>query len=217
MLIIEKVTKRFQGPKGLVTAMEDVSFTVETGGFVAIQGPSGSGKTTLMLAIGALQRPDTGRITLNHQDPYALDPEERAKFRAASIGFVFQQYHLVPYLSVLDNVLAPMIAQPRTDAEDRARQLIARFGLESRAHHIPAALSAGERQRTALARALFHEPKLLLADEPTGNLDRASAEVVLRYLVEFSNSGGTVVLVTHDEKIAGLAQRVVHMEQGRLR
>src|SRR3990167_145994 len=145
MLIIDKVTKRFQGPQGPVTAMEEVSFTVDAGRFVAIQGPSGSGKTTLMLAIGALQRPDTGRITLDHQDPYALDPKARAKFRAASIGFVFQQYHLAPYLTVLENVLAPMIAQPRPDAEERARQLIARFGLESRARHVPAALSAGER------------------------------------------------------------------------
>lgn len=218
MLEVCGITKIFRSSHSPVSALENVSFKVGTGQFAAIQGPSGSGKTTLLLALGGLQRPDAGKVFLEGQDLYALGGDAAAAFRATHIGFVFQQYHLLPYLSVLENVLAPVMAQSRRNGLDRARQLVARFGLEGRADHVPAALSAGERQRVALARALLHEPKLLLADEPTGNLDRDNAETVLRYLAEFAqSSGGTVVLVTHDLHIASYAQCVIRLHQGRLR
>jgi ABC-type lipoprotein export system ATPase subunit len=196
--------------------VDGISLTVAPGEFVAVQGPSGCGKTTLLLAAGGLLQPSSGLVLVNGQDPYALSPEDRARFRAAHLGFVFQQFHLIPYLSVLDNVLAPCIALPPAGAGDRACELIAHFGLEDRALHVPAELSTGERQRVALARALLNRPKLLLADEPTGNLDRDNARIVLGYLAEFAKSGGAVLLVTHDAAAAEFAQRTLRLIEGRL-
>jgi ABC-type lipoprotein export system ATPase subunit len=160
--------------------------------------------------------PTAGRVSVDGQDPYALSSEARARFRASTLGFVFQQFHLVPYLSVMDNILAPSVALPAPDARTRAAELAERFGLTSRADHVPAELSVGERQRVALARALLNRPKVILADEPTGNLDGANAETVLGHLAAFAQDGGTVLLVTHDPRSTGYAQRTLHMEQGRL-
>jgi len=216
MLRITHLSKLYQGPQGTVQALDGVSLAVEPGEFVAIQGPSGCGKTTLLLAAGALLRPSGGRVLLNGKDPYALSAERRARIRAESIGFVFQQYHLVPYLSVLDNVLAPSLAMPRPEARARAQELVARFGLTERIHHLPAQLSTGERQRTALARALLNRPGLLLADEPTGNLDADNSEMVLHYLAEFAQEGGAVLLVTHDTGAARYAGRVLQLTNGKL-
>ncbi|MBI5388219.1 MAG: ABC transporter ATP-binding protein [Verrucomicrobia bacterium] len=215
-LDIQNLGKVYHGSNGAVHAVEGVSLTLAPGDFVGVQGPSGCGKTTLLLAAGALLQPSAGQVTVAGQNPYALTPEERAKFRAANIGFVFQQFHLVPYLSVLDNVLAPSLALLQPGVEQRARELLAQFGLEPRAHHVPAELSTGERQRTALARALLNRPKLLLADEPTGNLDRDNAQVVLGALADFAQGGGAVLLVTHDAVAAQCAQRIVRMKEGRL-
>jgi len=216
MLRIIHLSKLYQGPQGTVQALDGVSLAVEPGEFVAIQGPSGSGKTTLLLAAGALLRPTGGRVLLNGQDPYALPTKQRARLRAESIGFVFQQYHLVPYLSVLDNVLTPSLAMPRPEARARAEELVARFGLQERIHHLPAQLSTGERQRVALARALLNRPGLLLADEPTGNLDAGNSEMVLRYLTEFAQEGGAVLLVTHDAGAARHAGRILQLTNGKL-
>ena len=145
-------------------------------------------------------------------------PDARADFRAQNIGFVFQQFHLVPYLSVLENVLAPAMAVKGSEAEtrDRALQLIERFGLSDRQQHVPAKLSSGERQRTAMARALLNEPKLILADEPTGNLDHDNADTLLGYLSDFATDGGSVLLVTHDDRAVACAKRVVHLQNGRI-
>ncbi|MCX8062983.1 MAG: ATP-binding cassette domain-containing protein, partial [Anaerolineales bacterium] len=148
--------------------------------------------------------------------PYTLPTNERSVFRGQRIGFVFQQFHLVPYLSVLENVLAPSVSTRRPDAQSRAMRLISHFGLEPRLHHLPSELSVGERQRVALARALLNEPKLILADEPTGNLDPASATVVLDALREYASQGGAVLLVTHDPHAAGRADRMLTMKSGRL-
>ena len=195
--------------------MDDVSLRVEQGQFVAVQGPSGCGKSTLLLIAGGLLSPNSGRVKIDGCDPYELSANERAQFRATKIGFVFQQFHLVPYLSVLDNVLAASIATQRPDARSRARELLKHFGLEHRSDHVPAELSTGERQRTALARALLNRPKLLLADEPTGNLDRENAEIVFSHLVEFARDGA-VLLVTHDTKALEYAQRVERIREGRI-
>lgn len=216
MLQFKEVTKRFKGPQGDVLALDRVSFEVRPGELVAIRGPSGCGKSTLLLTAGALLRPTSGTVLMDGSDPYALAPDRRSALRADTVGFVFQQFHLVPYLSALDNILLPSVVKPAPEAQDRARELLARFSLEHRAHHVPARLSIGERQRTALARALFNRPKLLLADEPTGNLDPQNGEIVLRALAEFAAQGGAALLVTHDDAAAGCATRTLKMENGAL-
>ncbi|MHC4199768.1 MAG: ABC transporter ATP-binding protein [Planctomycetota bacterium] len=216
MLEIRELSKSYDGPDGALTPLEGVSLEVAEGEFVAVVGASGSGKTTLLLAAGGLLAPSAGKVTVAGQDPYALSPEGRARFRARTIGFVFQQFHLVPYLSVLDNVLVPSLAAPAADARARALELIERFGMSPRARHVPGELSTGERQRAALARALLNRPKVLLADEPTGNLDEANSETVLDCLARFADAGGAVLLVTHDQQAAGRAGRILRLDGGRL-
>jgi ABC-type lipoprotein export system ATPase subunit len=215
LLDIRNVGKTFRGRHQDVCALDEVSLSVDAGQFVGVQGPSGCGKTTLLLIAGGLLSPDGGEVVVDGQNPYQLSPDARAKFRADHIGFVFQQFHLVPYLSVLDNVLAASIATNLADADSRARELIAHFSLEHRLHHVPSRLSTGERQRTALARALLNRPKVLLADEPTGNLDRESADVVLKHLAEFAREGA-VLLVAHDTHALEFAHRVAQIRDGKL-
>jgi ABC-type lipoprotein export system ATPase subunit len=199
-----------------VRALDGVSLALEPGDFVVVQGPSGCGKSTLLLAAGWLLRPDQGAVRIDGQDVYDLSPEDRSRFRAARLGFVFQQFHLVPYLDVLDNILVPTLAlPPDAGLRDRALGLAERFGMTDRLHHVPAALSVGERQRTALARALLNRPALLLADEPTGNLDAENGRLVLEALAEFARNGGAVLLVTHDEDAGRFAQRRLRLQNGR--
>jgi ABC-type lipoprotein export system ATPase subunit len=218
LLQLENLGKSYSGPDGTVRAMHEVSLTVGGGEFVVVQGPSGCGKTTLLLVAGGLLQPTRGQVLLNGQDPYALSPGRRAQFRAVNVGFVFQQFHLIPYLDVLDNVLAPSLALG-TNGGSRARalELAARFELMDRLRHVPAALSSGERQRVVLARALLNRPKLLLADEPTGNLDEKNSQVVLGCLAEFAHDGAAVLLVTHEPTAGDHADRVVKMDGGEIR
>lgn len=219
MLSLANVSKKYVGAAGPVQALDAVSLELGPGQFIGVQGPSGCGKTSLLLVAGGLMRPDSGEVRIAGTDVYALPPDRRATFRGETIGFVFQQFHLVPYLSVLDNVLAAALAtQSASSATVRARaeNLIDRFGLSHRLHHVPGALSTGERQRAALARALLNEPKCLLADEPTGNLDHENATLVLDAMAEFAASGGAVLLVTHDERAAQRAESVVTMSAGRI-
>ena len=216
MLEIMAVNHVFQGPAGPVRVLEDVSFRLPAGEFAAVRGPSGCGKTTLLLTAGGLLRPTNGEILIDRVDPYRLSSEERSRLRREKIGFVFQQFHLIPYLSVLDNVLAPALARPRPDARDWGRELIARLNLTDRIDHLPAALSTGERQRTALARALLNRPKLVLADEPTGNLDDENSAAVLEYLASFAADGAAVLLVTHDAAMASQAHKQYRLTDGRL-
>jgi ABC-type lipoprotein export system ATPase subunit len=210
LLELAQIAKTYRaGQPGEVRALTGVDLTLAAGEFVAVQGPSGCGKTTLLLIAGGLLAPTSGRVRLNQEDPYALSADQRASFRAQHLGFVFQQFHLIPYLSVLDNVLAPALAAAVPDARERAEELVARFGLHSRRGHVPGELSTGERQRTALARALLNRPRLLLADEPTGNLDRENAGVVLDHLAAFAREGGAVLLVSHDAQAVQHADRIV--------
>ena len=215
LLDLKNVRKTYAGPGGPVIALDQVSLSLDTGQFLAIKGPSGCGKSTLLLTVGGLLRPDEGTVRIADTEPYALGADERAEFRARQIGFVFQQFHLVPYLSVLDNVLAPTLAVGSNNSRDHARALLDRFGLNERSSHRPAELSIGERQRTALARALLNRPQLLLADEPTGNLDEENAQIVLRSLKEFAESGGGVLLVTHEQAALEFAGEVLSMRSGR--
>jgi putative ABC transport system ATP-binding protein len=216
MLILENIRKTYAGPDGAVRAVDGCSLAVKAGEFVAVRGPSGCGKSTLLLTAGGLLRPDHGRVLVGEQDPYAMTAEARASFRATRIGFVFQQFHLIPYLGVLDNVLAPSLAAPSVNAPARAKSLLDQFGLGPRLQHVPAELSTGEKQRAALARALLNSPKLLLADEPTGNLDEENGGKVLGILADYARAGGAVLLVTHDPKVAGVAHRILQMKDGRL-
>ena len=216
MLEAKNIVKTFDGPEGAVRALDGVSISVAPGELVAVRGPSGCGKTTLLLVVGGLLRPNGGEVRVDGEDPYGLPPDGRALFRAERIGFAFQQFHLIPYLTVLENVSAPALARRSPDAPERARELVRRFGLQERANHVPAELSVGERQRAALARALMNQPRLLLADEPTGNLDDANAEGVLAHLVEFAKAGGAVLLVSHDARGTKHAHRVLEMDRGRI-
>lgn len=214
MLKLENASHTFPGPQGEVKALQDVSLTASSGEVAMVKGESGSGKTTLLLTAGALLRPDSGKVLVDGKDPYALNAGQRSKMRASQLGFVFQQFYLVPYLSVYENILTPAIALPQADAEERARELLNHLKLGDRIDHIPAQLSAGECQRTALARALLNRPKILLADEPTGNLDDKNAAIVFDYLTEFAENGGAVLLVTHDTRATSHASRILEMENG---
>lgn len=216
MLKLDGIKKLFAGPTGPVPALKECFLTIKPGEFTAIKGPSGCGKSTLLLSAGGLLRPDAGKVLVSDQDIYELKADARSRFRAANIGFVFQQFHLIPYLSVLDNVLAPSLAHPVADAEERAKELLFHFGLTDRLDHVPGALSTGEKQRVALARALLNRPKVLLADEPTGNLDEQNGKNVLGILADYAVTGGAVLLVTHDPKAAGFAHRILEMKEGLL-
>ncbi len=216
MLRIEQIIKTFQPGGGPVHAVAGVSIEARAGEYVAVQGPSGCGKSTLLLMAGGLLTPDSGGVTVDGTGLYRLGDGERAAFRACHIGFVFQRFHLVPYLNVVDNVLAATVALEIPRARERALELVERFGLAPRAGHHPSQLSTGERQRVALARALLVQPKLILADEPTGNLDGESGAQVLTALAEAAKSGVAVVLVTHDPEAARFASRTIRMRQGQL-
>ncbi len=216
MVRLENVTKSYRGPQGEVRALDGVSLRVAAGEFVAIKGPSGSGKSTLLLAVGGMARPTSGTVTVDGTDVYALSGRARASYRAEKVGFVFQMFHLVPYLSVLENVLLPTMARAAEDGRERAGELIERFGLGHRIGHKPAELSTGERQRVAMARALLNRPRLILADEPTGNLDPDSAHDVMGYLAEFHREGGTIIFVTHEDMAEQYAQRTIRIREGKL-
>ncbi len=216
LLDADNISKTYRGSVREVRALENVSVAVDAGEFVAVCGPSGCGKTTLLLVAGGLLAPDGGTVQIGGKDPYAIPANERALFRGANVGFVFQQFHLIPYLSVIENVLAPAIAVGGEDRRERAEHLISHFGMTDRMHHLPGQLSTGERQRAALARALLNKPKLLLADEPTGNLDQENAEAVLKYLAEFAADGGGVLMVSHDDAAVQFAQRSVRIHAGQL-
>jgi len=211
MLVLERVVKTYPKGSRRITALAPIDLTVRAGQFVAVQGPSGSGKTTCLLIAGGLLHPDSGRALLDGHDLHAMTRNQLAAFRSQNIGFVFQQYHLIPYLSVLENILAPEAAQGRTNSQARGRALAEQFGLEHRLDHTPAELSSGEKQRTALARALLFRPKILLADEITGNLDHVNAQIVLGYLREYVKTGGSVLLMTHDLEIARQADHVEYL------
>ena len=216
LISLDHITKTYTGDTGPIVAVDDVSVSVEAGEFVAVVGPSGCGKTTLLLVAGGLLRPEDGEVNLDGTDPYSLSGEQRARFRAEQIGFVFQQFHLVPYLNVLDNVMAPALVTGETSARERAETLVERFGLTDRLGHRPGQLSTGERQRVALARALLNEPRVILADEPTGNLDGDNSEQVLQALKAFTDEGGAGLLVTHDPDAVAFAGRQVMLQGGQL-
>lgn len=200
---------------GNVRALDGITFDVEGGEWIAIMGPSGSGKTTLINILGGLDSPTAGRAMVAGVDVGRLDESGLARFRAEKIGFVFQQFHLVPYLTALENVMLAQYFHSTTD-ESEAREALERVGLGDRLTHLPSQLSGGEQQRVAVARALINHPKLLLADEPTGNLDEANEQSVIRLLRELHSEGRTILMVTHSVPIGQLADRRIELAHGRL-
>jgi putative ABC transport system ATP-binding protein len=199
-----------------VDALTGVSLTLPRGSFTAIMGPSGAGKSTLMHLIGCLDTPTSGTVTIAGQDITTLSSAERTQVRATTIGFVFQTFHLLPRLTAHQNVALPMVFQgeDRSARTERAHTLLARVGLEDRADHLPSALSGGQRQRVAIARALVNNPTLLLADEPTGNLDTETGDRILRRFTDLHEEGNTVLVVTHERRVAEYAQRIIHLQDG---
>lgn len=204
MLEVENVSKEYSTPAGPLRIVSDVSLSLPRGSAVSIMGPSGSGKSTLLYLIGALEPPSSGTIKLSGQDPFLLNPKQLAAFRNQQIGFVFQDHCLLPQCSVIENVLTPtLVSAPNGDAPVRAAELLKHVGLAERLDHRPAQLSGGEKQRVALARALIMKPKLLLCDEPTGNLDQKSAEVVANLLLDTHRESETIlIVVTHSSELA---------------
>jgi putative ABC transport system ATP-binding protein len=208
---VEQLDKRF----GDVRALDRVSFEVDAGEWIAIMGPSGSGKTTLINILGGLDHPTSGRVVVDGLAIGSLGERELTRYRADKIGFVFQQFHLVPYLTAVENVMLAQYFHSITD-EKEAAEALARVGLSDRLGHVPAELSGGEQQRVAIARALINNPKVILADEPTGNLDEANEAVVLKLLRDLHDAGHTILVVTHSQAIGNLADRRIELEHGRL-
>ena len=204
MLKVDNVSKEYPTPRGPLRVLSNVSLSLNKGDAVSIMGPSGSGKSTLLYLIGALEPPTSGTITLNGQNPFVLNEKQLAAFRNREIGFVFQDHCLLPQCSVLENVLTPtLVSTESNDATDHARTLLEQVGLADRLDHRPGELSGGERQRVSLARALIMKPQLLLCDEPTGNLDHHSAEVVASLLLELQKQQqACLILVTHSAELA---------------
>jgi putative ABC transport system ATP-binding protein len=200
---------------GNVCALDDVSFTVEEGEWIAIMGPSGSGKTTLINILGGLDSPTAGCAIVDRTDVARLDEAGLTRFRAEKIGFIFQQFHLVPYLTALENVMLAQYFHSATD-ESEAIRALQRVGLADRVMHLPSELSGGEQQRVAVARALINQPKLILADEPTGNLDQANEETVVKLLRQLHHEGHTILMVTHSAALGQLADRRIDLAHGKL-
>jgi putative ABC transport system ATP-binding protein len=208
---VQNLEKRF----GAVCALHNVSFEVEAGEWIAIMGPSGSGKTTLINILGGLEQVTSGQVIVDGMEIGQLGERQLTRYRSDKIGFVFQQFHLVPYLTALENVMLAQYFHSITD-ENEAAEALRRVGLGDRLEHVPAQLSGGEQQRVAIARALINHPKLILADEPTGNLDEANEAIILDLFRELHSSGHTILVVTHSQTIGNLADRRVELEHGRL-
>jgi ABC-type lipoprotein export system ATPase subunit len=225
MIKAENIAKSYKMGKTRLDVLRGVNLTIEKGRFVAVVGASGSGKSTLLHLLGALDRPSSGSVFYQKQDLAGLRWGKLNHFRNKEVGFVFQFYHLLDELTVLENVMAPAMASTgllgwmslKSRTRDRACQLLERFGLKERLRHKPYELSGGERQRVAIARALINQPPLLLADEPTGNLDSRTGHGILEALKELHDEGQTIVMVTHDERIASQASRVIRLIDGKVK
>ena len=219
MIEIKNLCKSYQrAGEPPLQVLKNVNLSVEQGDFVAIVGASGSGKSTLLNILGLLDRPDSGSYSLAGEDVAELPADKRAAMRNELIGFVFQQFHLLPRTTACENVELPLLYSKESDADiqRKARDSLCRVGLEERLTHYPSELSGGQQQRVAIARALVNNPAIILADEPTGNLDEASGKNIMNLLRDLHHSGSTILLITHDANVAGAASRVLRMEQGQL-
>jgi putative ABC transport system ATP-binding protein len=218
MIELKNVHKVYPMGEVSVPALRGINLTIHPGEFVAIMGPSGSGKSTLMHLLGCLDLPSDGVVQLDGKDITKLDEDTLAQIRGKKVGFVFQTFNLIPTLTAQENVELPLFFQgvPREKRRARAAELLRKVGLDGRLHHRPAQLSGGERQRVAIARALANDPEIILADEPTGNLDSESGKAILELLAQLHREGKTIILVTHNPEAAAYAQRIVRIRDGRL-
>jgi putative ABC transport system ATP-binding protein len=213
----EQLSKEYRSGQKRLVVLDRVDLRIGSGEFVAVVGPSGSGKSTLLALLAGLDEPTSGRVRLDGVDLAGLDEDGRARLRRDRIGFVFQSFQLIPSLTALENVRVPLDLAGRRDGRERARDLLARVGLADRLDHLPVQLSGGEQQRVALARAFIHEPGILFADEPTGNLDREAGGAILGLMQDLNREhGATIVLVTHDIELASAAGRTIRLRDGRL-
>lgn len=218
-LVVRNLTKQFTLADESLSILAGVDLTLNSGEALAITGPSGSGKSTLLYILGVLDQPTAGEVIQFNQNPFVLSAKEQAEFRNQNIGFIFQDHHLMPQFSVLENVLIPTMVHQgsSSDAEERARHLLERVGLKDRLNHRPAQISGGERQRVAVCRALINNPRLLLADEPTGNLDRANTESIGKLLLEINQEQNTILIcVTHSSELAALFPQHQRLRDGLL-
>lgn len=199
-----------------IHAVDHVSFSMETGEMVAIVGQSGSGKTTLLNLLGGIDKPTSGKVLLDGQDIHSLSDEESAKLRRRKIGYIYQDFKLLPILTAKENILLPATLDGKKIPSSEVRALADRLGIGNRLNHLPSQMSGGQRQRVAIARALINQPSILLADEPTGNLDKASAQEILEVLLKLNQEGNTILLVTHEESFADLCPRKITLSDGRI-
>lgn len=218
MIEMESIVKCFLMGEETITAVNGIDLSVDEGDFLSIIGPSGSGKSTLMNIIGMLDKADQGIYRFNDVDVQELDDDDQTKLRNESIGFVFQNFHLLPRLTALENVMTPLLYRGvgEKEAEEKAALILKQMGLADRSSHLPSQLSGGQQQRIAIARALVGEPKLILADEPTGALDSATGKEILKLMEKLNEDGQTIVLITHDMDIAERARRIIRIEDGRI-
>lgn len=218
MLRMENVTKTYQLRRQTVVALDDATLDIPEGDFVSLVGPSGSGKSTLLVMLGGMLSPTSGRVLLKDQSMYDLNADGRARLRKTNIGFVFQTFNLISYLTALENVQIPLFLSGHSDADQlkKAAELLERVGLGDRLDHKPTELSVGQQQRVALARMLANDPAVILADEPTGNLDPETSDQIIGFFEEFSDEGRTVVMVTHNPEAAERAKRVLKLRDGKV-
>jgi putative ABC transport system ATP-binding protein len=218
MLRMDNVSKKYLHRGQTVTALDQASVTIPPGDFVSLVGPSGSGKSTLLLMLGGMLSPTSGEVFLDEQSVYALSPNRRAELRKRKLGFVFQTFNLVPYLTALENVQVPLYLAGVAPDEQQARAaaLLDRLGLGQRLHHKPSELSVGQQQRVALARMLTNDPAVVLADEPTGNLDPETSQQVIEFFEQINDEGKTIVMVTHDPRAAARARRILRLADGQI-
>lgn len=215
---VERLTKTYHSGEEAVAAVNNISLSIDLGEFVAVVGPSGSGKSTLLTVLGGLTHPTGGQVLIDEIDVYNLTPEQRADFRKEYIGFVFQSFHLIPYLNVLENVMIPLavVDAPRAEKTELALNLLEKVGLADKARRLPDELSGGEQERVAIARALVNNPPIILADEPTGNLDSATSHSIMALFRQLNEEGQTIVMVTHNPENLAYAGRFITLRDGKI-
>jgi putative ABC transport system ATP-binding protein len=214
----DQLGKHYGQGNATVTALSDVSFAIDSGEFISIMGESGAGKSTLLSILGAMNAPSFGTLKVDDIDVYSLSQEKRADFRREFLGFIFQSFHLIPYLTVLENVMLPLAIVKKNfqEKQSMAKEALIQVGLGNKSHRLPSQISGGEKERVAIARAIVNEPPLLLADEPTGNLDSHNSREIMRLLGELNSQDTTIIMVTHSHECAAYAQRVLQVADGRL-
>jgi len=217
-IIAENLTKNYGSGDAIVSAVDDISFQIEEGEFVGVMGESGAGKSTLLGMLGAMNAPTSGRLIVDDIDIYALGQEQRADFRREFLGFIFQSFHLIPYLTVIENVMLPLVVVKANKKKKRAmaQEALIKVGLQDKANRLPNQISGGEKERVAIARSIVNEPPVLLADEPTGNLDTKTTREIMELLLRLNREGMTIIMVTHSPDCAAYARRILIVSDGKL-